>query len=172
MYCFGILAGATLEVGRYGPHYPIHGKLGVQMDIEQKKLLTKRLQEAIEKQPEIKRLSALLLRLGGEFLVAPSNPDQDIPLLLEDGFVTSGTIKLKPMKSSSCHQNVASLWKKKQLGIVAISTGYGLSEDGLWRQHSWGIWREGILETTRTRTKYFGIILQGKHADFFAANNL
>jgi hypothetical protein len=31
--------------------------------------------------------------------------------------------------------------------------------------------REGVLETTEARAKYFGIILQGEKADFFAFSN-
>lgn len=92
-------------------------------------------------------------------------------MLLERGFLTAGPIRLKVMKSSSCHQNVASVWTARKFGIVGIATGYALSDDGLWRQHSWGILRDGVLETTTTRLKYFGIVLQGERADFFAASN-
>ena len=141
------------------------------MDPEQKAFLNRRLRDAVSQQPELKRLKALLLRLGGDFLVAPPKPDQDISMLLEHGFVTSGPVTLKVMKSSSCHQNVASIWTKKKFGIVGIATGYALSDDGLWRQHSWGILRDGVLETTETRLKYFGVVLQGEKADFFAFSN-
>ena len=141
------------------------------MDPEQKAFLNRRLRDAVSQQPELKRLKAVLLRLGGDFLVAPPKPDQDISMLLEHGFVTSGPVTLKVMKSSSCHQNVASIWTKKQFGIVGIATGYALSDDGLWRQHSWGILRDGVLETTETRLKYFGVVLQGEKADFFAFSN-
>jgi hypothetical protein len=138
---------------------------------EQRTFLSRRLRDAVGKHPELKRLKTVLLRLGGDFLVAPPKPDQDVPMLLEQGFLTSGPIKLKVMKSSSCHQNVAFLWTKRKFGIVGIATGYALSDDGLWRQHSWGILRDGVLETTQARQKYFGIVLQGERADFFAANN-
>jgi hypothetical protein len=141
------------------------------MTPEQKTFLNRRFRDAIGKQPELKRLKTLLLRFGGDFLVPPPKPDQDIPLLLEQGFFTSGPTKLKVMKSSSCHQNVASVWTKRQFGIVGIATGYALSDDGLWRQHTWGILRDGVLETTEARLKYFGIVLQGDRADFFAASN-
>lgn len=141
------------------------------MSPEQKRLLRRRLREAESKQPDLKRLKAMLLRLGGEFLVAPPRPDPDLPMLLESGFLTSGPATLKIMKSSSCHRNVAALWRARRFGIVAIATGYALSEDGLWRQHSWGILRNGVLETTEARLKYFGIVLQGARADSFAAAN-
>jgi hypothetical protein len=113
----------------------------------------------------------MLLRLGGEFLVAAPDPDTDIPALLESGFVMGGPIKLKVMKSSMCHQNISAVWKSHKFGIVGVGTGYALSSDGLWRQHSWGVLREGILETTEIRDKYFGVLLQGEKADCFAERN-
>ena len=142
------------------------------MTPENKKFLSRRLRDAVSKQPELKQLKTLLLQLGGDSIVAPPRtPDQDVSSLLKSGFVTSGPITLKVMKSSSCHQNIAAVWTKKRFGIVGIATGYALSEDGLWRQHSWGILREGVLETTEAREKYFGIVLQGEKADFFAFSN-
>ena len=141
------------------------------MTPEQKAFLNKRFREAVKDQPELKRLKSILLRIGGIFLVPPPKLDGDVPALFESGFVTSGPITLKNMKSSSCHQNVAALWIHRKAGIVAIATGYALSEDGLWRQHSWGILRDGILETTEPRTRYFGLVLQGERADHFAKCN-
>ena len=141
------------------------------MDTERKAFLNRRFREAVRGQPELKRLKSILLRMGGIFLVAPPRADGDIPTLLESGFLTSGPITLKIMKSSSCHENVASLWKSRKAGIIAVATGYALSEDGLWRQHSWGIRRDGIIETTEPREKYFGLVLQGEKADHFAKCN-
>jgi len=141
------------------------------MDHERKTFLNRRFREAVKSQPELKRLQSLLLRMGGTCLVAPPKTDGDVPALLESGFLTSGPIALKIMKRSSCHQNIAALWKTRSAGIVAIATGYALSDDGLWRQHSWGIRRDGILETTEPRSKYFGIVLQGDKADHFVECN-
>jgi hypothetical protein len=141
------------------------------MTPEQKTFLNRRFRDAVGKQPELKRLRKMLLRLGGDCVVAPRKPDQDVPMLLEQGFLTSGPTTLKVMKSSSCHQNVAFVWTNRKFGIVGVATGYALSGDGLWRQHSWGILRDGVLETTKTRRKYFGVVLQGERADFFAASN-
>jgi hypothetical protein len=141
------------------------------MTPEQKEFLTRRFRVAAKAQPDLRRLRSILLRMGGTFLVPPPKPDGDVAALLEPGFVTSGPITLKIMKCSSCHENVAVLWKRRQAGIIAIATGYALSEDELWRQHSWGILRDGILETTEARLKYFGLVLQGERADNFAACN-
>jgi len=84
--------------------------LSARMTPEREVLLNRRLSEAISQQPELERLKELLLNLGGEFLVAPPKPDQDIPMLLEWGFLMSGPIMLNVMESSSCHRNVASVW--------------------------------------------------------------
>ena len=83
----------------------------------------------------------------------------------------SGPITLKEMRSSMCHQNVAAVWKSRRFGIIGVATGYALSEDGLWRQHSWGLLRDGVLETTEARLNYFGILLQNAGADYFAERN-
>jgi hypothetical protein len=141
------------------------------MDSEQKKFLEGRLRKAMGEQPDLRRLKAILLRLGGDFLVAPPKLDPDVPALLVRGFLMSGTVSLKSMRANSCHQNIASIWKTHRFEIVGVATGYALSEDGLWRQHSWGILRKGFLETTEECLKYFGILLQGAEADHFAECN-
>jgi hypothetical protein len=141
------------------------------MTEKQRELLERRFFDAAKRQPELRSLRRLLLSFGGQFLVAPPKREPDISALLESGFVMFGPIKLVAMKASSCHQNIAALWKTRKHGIVGIGTGYALSEDGLWRQHSWGVRREGILETTRKRARYFGILLQASGADRFTRHN-
>ena len=138
---------------------------------QHKHFLAGRLKAACRQQPELKALQRLLLRLGGEFLVAPPKPDTDLSAVLDCGFVMAGPITLKLMERNGCHQNVAALWGNKKTSLVGIGTGYTLSEDGLWRQHSWGVLREGILETTIERLKYFGVILQGRQAEKFVRTN-
>jgi hypothetical protein len=128
----------------------------------QKNLLKCRLQAALTYQPEIELLRVLLLELGGVDLVAPNWFDPDVPLLIRSGFSTSGSVENKPMERGACHRNIAVLWITKQSRLVGIGTGYSLSDDGLWRQHSWGIRRDGILETTVRRDKYFGRTLKGR----------
>jgi hypothetical protein len=141
------------------------------MTPKQRKFLQGRLSKAVSDQPDLKRLKGLLLRLGGDFLVAPPKLDPDVPLLLIFGFLMHGPITMKSMKASMCHQNIAKVWKSRRFGIVGVATGYALSSDGLWRQHSWGILRNGILETTEERLKYFGILHQGAGADRFSQCN-
>jgi len=65
-------------------------------------------------------------------------------------------VLLSKMKTSSCHENVHTLLKKRK--IQYGYTGYALSEDGLWRLHSWGVDHKGMLiETTVLRVMYIGL---------------
>ena len=43
--------------------------------------------------------------------------------------------------------------------------GYGLSEDGLWREHYWGMKDNHIVETTISRIGYFGATFRGEAGD-------
>jgi hypothetical protein len=142
------------------------------MTKEQKRLLDRRFREAAEQQPDLEVLRGLLLGLGGIHLVAPPGPDAALPLMIDAGFVMAGPVVRRTMRKSECHRNVAEIWAEKQHELVGIGTGYSLSADGLWRQHTWGLRREGILETTVSRVKYFGILLLHGDADSFARANL
>ena len=138
------------------------------MTDEQRELLVRRLQLASQQQPEILILRQILLEFGGAELVAPPQLDSDLPSLLADGHLMPGAVTEVSMHKSACHQNVAALWR--QGGLKGIGTGYALSGD-LWRQHSWGVTDDGIVETTARQFKYFGLLLIGESADHFARLN-
>ena len=80
-----------------------------------------------------------------------------------------GSITYRRMEPSQCHLNVARLWNERKKGsrLIGVGTGYALSDDGLWRGHSWGLTKKGIIETTVRRVKYFGLSLVGEGADLF-----
>jgi hypothetical protein len=79
-----------------------------------------------------------------------------------------GPVKLRVMERCACHLNSSRLWLERKLGVVAIGTGFALSDDGLWRRHSWGIGRDCLVETTCPRERYFGIALWSDMAEGFA----
>jgi hypothetical protein len=88
---------------------------------------------------------------------------------LDSGQLMDIAITLKRKEKSGCRQNVATIWRRKRYGIGGICGGYGLSDDGLWRDHTWGILRDGgLLETTEARVRYFGLVQVGEMADAFA----
>ena len=142
------------------------------MTERQKRFLNRRFREAVEQQPDFEVLRGLLLALGGSHLVAPSSPDPVLALVIDAGFVMAGPVMRRAMTMGRCHRNVAKIWAEKHHKLVGIGTGYSLSGDGLWRQHSWGLRREGVLETTSLRVKYFGVLLQHGDANLFAMANL
>jgi hypothetical protein len=158
-----------------GRRPPVSGGRVATWDIR-RCFLSARLKIAISQQPEIKALRALLLRIGGTELVAPPWHDCHVAALICGGFVMDGHVVLRTMRPCSCHRNTSRLWSRngnmnRKNGLIGIGTGYALSGDGLWRQHSWGVGKRGIVETTEARVTYFGRLLRGEDADLFAACN-
>jgi hypothetical protein len=140
------------------------------MDQEQREFLESKFRSALADQPQLQQLSDLLLEIGGAFVVAPNKIDRDVAALIARGFVMTRRVVLNRIASNGCHSNVAELWRGGS--IIGIATGYALSRDKLWRQHSWGMRRDGVmLETTEKRLKYFGILLQDESANVFASSN-
>jgi hypothetical protein len=107
------------------------------MDEEQKSFLDGRLNNLAEQQPAILLLRDRLLNLDGIHLVAPTESDPDVDSLLANGSVMEAAIHFEEMAENSCHWNVAALWLQRREDLVGVATGYALSADGLWRQHSW-----------------------------------
>jgi hypothetical protein len=95
--------------------------------------------------------------------------DPDAPLLIMRGICDGWPVVVKAGERSECHRNVAKIWQLGKPHLAGIGSGYALSKDGLWRQHSWGLMREGVLETTESREKYFGVLYSDTMADKFAA---
>ena len=94
--------------------------------------------------------------------------EEDINLLLAHGeiWLPIGLI-LKRGEPCGCHRNTARLWAANPEKLV-IATGYYLSQDGMWRAHSWCLRatsRGGrIVETTNKALLYFGIPLNQKES--------
>ena len=133
--------------------------------------LKRRFDEAAKQQPEIYELRRRLLSLGGVELVTPPNTDEYVVFFNESGRIKGGPIKCIPMSSSEAQNNIVTIWNARMYNVfslVGIGIGYALSDDGLWRQHFWGVRRRGILETTTKREKYFGCTLRAGGAFAFA----
>jgi hypothetical protein len=134
--------------------------------------LRKRLKQAAEADPTILELREKLLSIGGIEFVPPATVDPDVKELVQSGSVVHGTPQLHEMDASACHENVAKLWDREPRLLHYIGTGYALTSDGLWRQHSWGVTPDGtIVETTALRLVYFGLLLEGDKADRFVFCN-
>src|SRR5262245_12343254 len=104
------------------------------LEPERKEWLEQMAAKAIQVEPRMAELQQRLLELGGE---APAFTflEPDIEQLLERGQPFGGRSRLK-IGPGKCHENSALLWNKNR-DTMFIATGYALSEDGVWRQHSW-----------------------------------
>lgn len=111
----------------------------------------------------------LILQHGGDEVVPPATPDPLIETIGERGTVTGcdAVVSMRGVKSE-CHANAVALWRRRD--AVAIGTGYALSDDGLWREHSWA-WddQDRVIETSEARRRYFGVRFAGSDAEWFAS---
>ena len=103
--------------------------------------------------------------------------DEDLDAILSRGRLwyrnSSSLIKGEP---GQCHRNSCELWELNHKDHdVSIVTGYALSNDGMWRQHSWLVRRidntEHIIETTEKRIAYFGFVMTDQEAYQFVEEN-
>ena len=125
---------------------------------------------AVHDNAETEQLKQILLRYGG-WAAGIEPDDPDLTKLIERGIIMTGRgAKIKKGKPINCHCNAAGLWID---GLARICTGYALSRDGMWRQHSWGLTQSGqIIETTvGGRVAYFGVILTDEESKEFVKHN-
>ena len=115
---------------------------------------------------EWEQLAKRLLAIGGERVVVPMWGDEHLSRYLTEGrsFDVDG-LRYEPGEPIRCHQNVSYIFLD---GAGAIATGFALSEDGYWRQHSWAVADDTVIETTTIRTGYFGLLLEGEEARAWA----
>ena len=125
-------------------------------------------------------LHDLLLSIGGYQTVFPVI-EEDMKAIMERGYYRKGTSKMMKGSPGQCHTNTCELYKENRRDKdVRICTGYALSEDGLWRQHSWLLHtyktntqtRTRVIETTAKRVAYFGFEMTPEEADEFCYHNL
>ena len=126
------------------------------------------LQDRLKKHPELRQLRKKLLSFGGKEIVPREEPD--LSKIVKRGKLFKNKAKLTKLRMISCHTNAVELYATKG---YKIATGWALSDDGLWRQHSWCIDSgNNIVETTKRRKKYFGFVLMQKEAKKFYHENI
>lgn len=128
-----------------------------------------------EKKEHLEKLLALrtkLLSFGGEEVCLPYIED-DLDLIIKDSqFWYGQNVIFKKGMPSRCHQNIACYFLDNPEKIK-ICTGYALSEDGMWRQHTWGLRtyktkEDVIIESTVPRVAYYGTVLSTDDAHQFS----
>lgn len=126
---------------------------------------------------EMNKMFALrdkILAFGGHEVCMPLVEDDYFAIMKRGQFFYGDHAHLKKGLPSHCHCNAAQFWAANK-GRCQICTGYALSEDGIWRQHSWVVqpltrsWR--IWETTVKRVAYFGVIFDDAECERFYASN-
>lgn len=123
---------------------------------------------------EMFELRSLLLNFGGSEVCMPGY-DEDTRRIIERGQLWYGDrIHMMKGQPSQCHRNSSYCWEANQNKAV-LCTGYALSEDGVWRCHSWLVElrprRNRIVETTVPRVAYFGFGMTTEEAwDFYYDN--
>lgn len=115
-----------------------------------------------------------LLAFAGEVVCFPPC-EEDLDNILSYGqFWVGGNAKLMRGEPNRCHVNSANLWEQNK-EATRICTGYALSEDGIWRQHSWLVWHKArsnqIVETTAKRIAYYGFVMPYDMCQQFADEN-
>lgn len=114
-----------------------------------------------------------LLSFGGSQALIHS-VDDDLPKILSRGQLWGPTSQMMKGRQSQCHENSALLWESNQDKLF-LATGYALSDDGIWREHSWCILPKPrsikVIETTEPRELYFGFVLTLDETMEFATKN-
>lgn len=119
-------------------------------------------------------LKKKLLSLGGESVCLPVY-EEDIVNILSRGQIWYGD-KTDLMKGEPCHchSNSCNLWENNK-DKTRIVTGYALTPDGMWRQHSWLIHRRPrqnrVVETTVKRILYYGFVMTQEECEKFCYEN-
>jgi len=149
------------------------------MDKEQAKFLKAREAQAIKGQKGLKALRDRLVKMGGKFacLGGEFMFEEDLEKIMARGLLMKGGPRGgKPIMARGnpcqCHSNSAACWEANQKELF-LCTGYALSDDGIWRQHSW-CWHSRlrkVVETTELRVAYFGIRMCPSEADAFLYEN-
>lgn len=126
---------------------------------------------------EMQRMFVLrnrLLAFGGEEVCLPDY-EEDYDAIMQRGqFFYGDHARMMRGAPNQCHHNSAMMWDANR-GKCQIATGYALSDDGLWRQHSWVVqpltlsWR--VWETTEKRLAYFGVVFNNDECEEFFYNN-
>lgn len=119
--------------------------------------------------PEFLPLKKILLNIGGWGVCVPSlEPDLEKIILRGQRF-SAKSISMKG-EPCQCHSNSAYCWDANRKHCT-ICTGYALSRDGMWRQHSW-CYGGKVIETTEKRAAYWGFLMTEDECERFLDYNL
>lgn len=118
--------------------------------------------------------ASALLRFGGTGAITLRIDPREIRRLGTTGQLWTGEgCRTSGGRQSNCHGNSGLYWAAN-MDRVVLASGVALSEDGLWRSHSWCVVpgeRPTIVETTTPRLLYFGEAIDAETARIFCHDN-
>lgn len=146
-----------------------------------------------EHQKKLLELRNRLIAFGGEEVAFPF-PNEYIDRIMDKGIIKVRQHNEDDINSEDdilvvyvegepcrCHDNSAILWAQmkdewKEKGNLKIMTGYALSENGMWREHSWCLLEDAkdfngmdiYIETTEKRAAYYGFAMDENEAYEFS----
>lgn len=116
-------------------------------------------------------LKELLLDIGGWGACVPKI-EPDLKKILARGRRFPGRSISMKGEPSRCHSNSAYCWDENRESCL-VCTGYALTRDGMWRQHSWLYTNNRrVVETTVKRIQYFGYIMTPGECEQFLQENM
>lgn len=121
--------------------------------------------------PAFLPLKKKLLEIGGWSVCIPGI-EPDLEKILSRGRRFPGKSRTMRGEPCRCHENSALCWEENR-ELCSIVTGYALTRDGMWRQHSWVYTNTGlVIETTVKRVQYWGYVLTEEECELFLENNI
>ena len=118
----------------------------------------------------VAELCTHLIKLGGTTVCILVAEEQGCLFFLQNGQpISVKRLRLLEGQPHECHSNSANLWQSNK-DQYRLATGYALSEDGIWRRHSWVLdVNDTLIETTEVRVMYYGVVLNGSQASSFCS---
>jgi len=98
-----------------------------------------------------------LLDVAGQAVCLHKEPDI-LDIMRRGKFFRGYNATMMKGAPCKCHSNSAALWNQNR-NVTHIATGYALTRDGMWRQHSWCMYGAGVVETTVKRLLYYGFVM-------------
>ena len=135
------------------------------------KITGKTREQAIAEQPQWEELANKLLAIGGKEIAFVYEEDLKSLVVKGQEFPAEEAKQIrKGMQQSRCHENVARLYAQSRHQGFQIVTGWALTKE-LWIQHSWGLKKGVVQETTLKREADYGFILSPKQSALFCDEN-
>ena len=110
---------------------------------------------------EYEDLNKILTKIESNTILLPMfDTKAEIINLIKLGISFGATNEIRLGERSQCHENSVDQYLKNEYNEnLNIVSGFALSEDGLWRSHSWIVKDNSfVIETTEKRLRYFGFV--------------